>query len=148
MKYRQDNASFVLILERGEELIESLNNFAKAEQLTSGWLASGVGGANQATLAFYDFEAKQYNYRDFEQGLEILSLQGNLSWVDDEPFWHVHAVLSGEDFKSIGGHVKSMTISLTGEILITKLDTHLTRLYDKTTGLKLLATNYERQGDQ
>lgn len=141
MKHYQDKQATVLVLKRGEELIEVLNNFAKTERLTSAWLTSGVGGANRATLAYYDFEARQYNYRDYEQGLEILSLQGNLSWVDGEPFWHVHAVLSDENFQSIGGHVKSLWIGLTGELLITPLDAKLTRRYDETTGLNLLSAD-------
>ena len=148
MKHYQAGQATVLVLERGEQLIESLNEFARSAQLTSGWLTSGVGGANQATLAYYDFEAQQYNYRDFDESLEILSLQGNLSWVNGEPFWHVHAVLSGEDFQSIGGHVKSLRIGLTAELLIMPLSSKLTRNFDETTGLKLLVDGCEHQVGQ
>lgn len=138
MRHYQNQHGTVLVLARGEELIESLNNFAKSEPLASAYVAGGVGGADQAVLAFYDFEARDYNYRDFDEGLEILSLQGNLSWVDDEPFWHVHGTLSGADYQAIGGHIKQLRVALTCEILIVPLDTKLTRTYDETTGLKLL----------
>lgn len=128
----------MLVLDRGEELIESLNDLAKADNLAGAWISGGVGGADMTTLSFYDIEARQYLDREFDESLEILNLSGNLAWVDGEPFWHVHGTLSGRGYQSIGGHVKKLRIGLTGEILITPLDTKLTRQYDTTTSLKLL----------
>lgn len=128
----------MLILERGEEMIESLNRHAAESNLSSAWL-SGLGGAEGLTLGFYDLEARDYKWQEFDQPLEIVSLTGNLVILDDKPFWHIHGVFSGPDYGSISGHVKSLTIGLTGELFITPLDFELTRTYDDETGLKLIS---------
>jgi predicted DNA-binding protein with PD1-like motif len=138
MQYIQNaNRTDLLILKRGEELHSVLNAYAAEHDLKSAWL-NGVGGAGKTTLGFYNFEAREYEWRDFDGPLEILSLQGNLAIVNGEPFWHIHGVFSGQDFAAVGGHVKAMSIALTGELHITTLDTTLTRVFDDETGLKLI----------
>jgi predicted DNA-binding protein with PD1-like motif len=137
MQYIPSGNSSLLILDRGEELHSVLNDFAQERGLASAWL-SGLGGGDNATLGFYDIEIKQYVWREFNEPFEILSLQGNLSLVDGKPFWHVHAVISGRDLQSYGGHVRHLRVGLTGELHITPLDTPLTRQHDDVTGLKLL----------
>lgn len=138
MKRYENLSSDILVLERGEELIASLEKHAKENELAGAWLQSGIGGSNGATLSFYDLESRQYIDRTFLEPLEIISLQGNLAWVDDKPFWHVHGLFATKEYKTIGGHVKQCKIALTGELLITPLTTKMTRTYDETTGLKLL----------
>lgn len=90
------------------------------------------------TLGFYDFEARKYLWKDFDGSLEIVSLTGDMVILDNKPFWHIHGVFSGADYGVISGHVKSLTIGLTGELMITPLDTPVTRTQDETTGLKLI----------
>lgn len=128
----------MLVLGRGEELMATLGTYAKERSLQGAWLQSGVGGAEGAILSFYDFEKKEYKDKTFTEPLEIISLQGNLAWVDSEPFWHVHGVFGTRDYTTISGHVKHVTIALTGELLITPLEAAFSRYYDETTGLKLL----------
>lgn len=137
MKHIPAKGSNLLILQRGEELHQSLATFASEQNLNSAWL-SGLGGADQLAIGFYDIQTKDYVWREYNQPLEILSLTGNLTIVDGKPFWHVHGVFSGTDFAAIGGHVKELQIGLTGEIHITPLGTAMSREYDATTGLKLI----------
>lgn len=127
-----------LVLQRGEELIAALNDHARTENLAGAWLQAGIGGAGSATLAYYDLETRSYIDRTFDEPLEILSLQGNLAWVDGEPFWHIHGTFGTRDYRSIGGHVKRLDIALTGELLLTPTLTRLTRSDDEATGLKLI----------
>jgi len=138
MKRHDSHSSILLILERGEELQESLQTFALGSSgLESAWL-TGLGGAMSATLGFYDFTAKSYIWKTFDEPLEIVSLTGNLSFVDGKPFWHIHGVFSDKNFATVGGHVKELTIGLTGELYITPLVVPLSRHGDDTTGLKLI----------
>jgi predicted DNA-binding protein with PD1-like motif len=137
MKRLDSDSSTLLVLERGEELHESLQSFAFTSEIKSAWL-SGLGGATSVTLGFYDIATKSYIWKKFDEPLEIVSLTGNLSFVDDKPFWHVHGSFSGRDFKTISGHVKELVIGLTGELLITPLTLPLSRSFDETTGLKLI----------
>lgn len=139
MKRLDSHSSTLLILERGEELQKSLQTFAlESGDLESAWL-SGLGGAMSATLGFYDITAKSYLWKTFDEPLEIVSLTGNLSRVDGKPFWHIHGVFSDKNFTTVSGHVKELTIGLTGELNITPLSVPLNRHDDETTGLKLIS---------
>lgn len=127
----------LLVLERGEELHKALDAYAKEAKLDSAWL-SGLGGAGSVTLGFYDLPRERYQWKTFDSPLEIVSLTGNLSIVDGEPFWHIHGVFSGPDYKTIGGHVKELTVGPTCELHVTSLSVPLTRELDEDTGLKLI----------
>lgn len=137
MKEFRSAQGTVLVLQRGEELIETLGRYASEQELSAAWL-SGLGGAGSITISWYDITKKTYKDYSFDGALEILSLSGNLSIVDGEPFWHIHGSFAGLDYAAVGGHVKSLTVGLTCEVMITPLDTPMTRQYDDTTGLNLL----------
>ncbi len=138
MKNYTNKQAGVLILKRGEELMSVLEQYTVEHSLTGAWLQAGVGGAGSAVLSFYDLDRREYVDKTFDKPLEILSLQGNLAWVDDKPFWHVHGVFGTSEYGTVGGHVQRLDIALTGELLITPLETKMTRGYDETTGLKLI----------
>jgi predicted DNA-binding protein with PD1-like motif len=138
MKQFASSNSTLLVLKRGEELHSALATFARETGITSAWL-SGLGGAARATLGYYSLETKSYQWQEFEGPLEILSLTGNLSMVDGEPFWHIHGSFSDTELQAVGGHVKELTVGPTCELLITPLSLSLTRLPDDETGMKLIS---------
>lgn len=141
MKQIQSPPDAILVLERGEELIDSLVSYAREHNLSGAWLQSGLGGAGSAILSFYDLETKTYIDTTLQEPLEIISLQGNLSFVDGEPFWHIHGSFGTRSYQTLSGHVKALTIALTAELLIQPLNSSLVRSYDPATGLKLLKQN-------
>lgn len=138
MKQFADFNSTLLVLKRGEELHTVLANYAREAGLTSAWL-SGLGGAGKATLGYYSLETKSYSWQEFDGPLEILSLTGNLSMADGEPFWHIHGSLSDTKLQAIGGHVKELVVGPTCELLVTPLSLPLTRLPDNETDMKLIS---------
>lgn len=137
MKVIANPNNYVLVLERGEELVTSLDQFAREQNLDSAWV-SGLGGASDVTISWYDIKTKQYVDRAITDALEILSLTGNLSTVDGKPFWHLHGTFAGRDYAAFGGHVKQLVVGLTCELHVTPLETSMTRRHDEETGLKLL----------
>ncbi len=132
------SGTHLLVLSKGEELMEQLEAFAAAQGLVGGWVDI-VGGASAATLGFYDPVARAYEWQEFTEPLEITGLHGDLAIVDGRPAWHIHGTFSRADFSVLGGHVKKCMIGLTGEVLLTPRARALTRVYDDETGLKLLA---------
>ncbi len=54
MKHIQNSPSTILVLERGEELIDSLVTYAREHNLSGAWLQTVLGGSGGATLSFYD----------------------------------------------------------------------------------------------
>jgi uncharacterized protein len=127
----------LLVLAKGEQLMDSLMQYAIKAQHKSAWL-QGIGAASSATVGAYNYKTKGYDWKIYNEPLELLSLQGNLSWVDQKPFWHIHAILSTTSFQAVGGHLKELEIGVTAELLITPLASSLTRALDHETGIKLL----------
>lgn len=127
----------LLVLKRGESLMEKLSEYARGQNLKSAWV-NVIGGADGVTLGFYNLDAREYVWKEFDEELEITGLQGNLVWLDGEPFWHIHGTFGRSDFSTISGHVKDLRIGLTAEVALTPIDEPLTREYDEETGLKLI----------
>lgn len=142
MQKFSNTCGYLVVINRDEEMTAQLANYAKQHNLKSAWI-SGFGGAERVTLGFYDIDTKAYEWKELNEPMEILNLTGNLAWVDGEPFWHVHGIFSGRDLRAVGGHVKELVVGLTCEVLITPLNTPLTRMFDDETGLKLLRSAEE-----
>ena len=139
MKEFANSNGTVIVIQRGEEVISRITNYAREHSLKAAWV-SGLGGAGTVTLGFYDIATKSYEWKALDTPLEILNLTGNLATVDGAPFWHVHGTFGGRDYQAIGGHVKELVVGLTCELLVTSLGTSLTRVFDDETGLKLLSS--------
>lgn len=138
MKSRFDGYNWVIILERGELLMDSLSKFAK-ENNVSGGFVSGLGGAAWAELGFYHLDKKQYSWKKFNQLMEVTSLNGNLALKDGEPVWHIHTTLSDENLQAIGGHLKDLEVAGTMELFLhVIISGGLTRSHNDDIGLDLL----------
>lgn len=129
----------LVVLKRGESLQEKLSEVARERKCKSAWI-NVIGGAMNVTLGFYDLASREYKWQEFDEELEITGLQGNLVWLDGEPFWHIHGTFGRGDYSIIGGHVKELTVGLTAEVSLTPIDEPLTRSYDEETGLKLICS--------
>ena len=70
--------------------------------------------------------------------MEILSLLGNISTKDDEPYLHLHIVVSNDEGEALGGHLTKAVISVTAEISIDIIDTYIGREADSLTGINLI----------
>lgn len=127
----------ILILKRGEELISSIIDFCNKKGVSSAWF-TGLGAGDKAILAFYDLENKKYIKKEVSNPFEITNILGNVAKKDDEIIIHCHATLSDEQMKCFGGHIDSLTISGTCEIIFTILEKPLIRNFNKDTGLNLL----------
>ncbi len=138
MKYRFDGFNHLLRLEKGELLMESLVEFAKINNLETGWVM-GLGACRWAELGFYNLETKSYTWQKFDQPMEIVNLQGNIALKDGQPFAHIHAVLSNNDFQSVAGHVKELEVNATCEIFFHHwFKDGINRKPDENIGLPLL----------
>lgn len=139
MFYKKSNDVYLVRLEEGEELIASLTEFAEERQIKGGFF-HGLGGATSASLGIYRLDTDhEYHFSDFNGPLEIISLNGDIAMKEDGSVMvHCHATVSGPDLKVSGGHVKSIEIGATCEIIVNTGTGPLTRHEDEATGLKLL----------
>lgn len=139
MKYQYDGYNWLVRLDKGERLVESLNSLIKSEKITGAWL-SGLGSCSHAEVGYYDLATKQYVFKELNKPMEILSLQGNVGISGDELSIHIHAMLADESLGVVGGHLKELTVSGTCEIFLHKWwgKPGISRQFDETTDLKLL----------
>lgn len=137
MTFSKDNNSYILRLFKGEKIIETLLSFCKSEAISAGSI-SAIGGASDITLGYFSLETHEYAWKDFPEVHEIVSLTGNVSLVDGEPFIHAHIVISNKEFQAFGGHLKEATVAATLEVVISPNEINLSREMDAEIGLKLL----------
>lgn len=139
MRHVFDGFNHFLRLEKGEQLSATLLEFAAKNKLEGAWV-SGIGGAQSATIGYYDLTTKQYRWRDINDLHEVLSLQGNIALNEDaKPRFHLHGIFSDKNFQTIGGHVKDLTVGATLELFIHRSDrVALHRKLDQGIGLPLL----------
>jgi predicted DNA-binding protein with PD1-like motif len=138
MKYQKTDNRYVVRLDKGEQLMECLQEIIAAESITAAWV-NGLGGAANAELGYYDLKALEYHWHKFDELMEITSLQGNVSTDElNQPVVHLHGSFSRADFSAIGGHVKELEVGGTVELLITEVPLSLVRRQDDAVGLKLL----------
>jgi predicted DNA-binding protein with PD1-like motif len=128
---------YVLRLESGDDILQSLRQFAAKKRLGAS-LLEGIGSLSKVKLGHYDFKTKQYKYQAFEDDLEIVNLTGNIATMNGQPLPHVHVTLGRRDFSVIGGHLDEGSSANMVEIGIWKLPGKLLKAKDEEIGLNVL----------
>ncbi len=115
VQWQSTRYGYVVKLDPGEEIVESLHAFAVARGIRAGAL-SGIGAAGPCELGYFIPGTHEYVRREFPDEYEIGSLTGNWSEFDGEPFPHCHVVLGGDDFVAYTGHLFRGIVTVTCEI--------------------------------
>ncbi len=134
---KEQNNSYVLRFDRGEEFITSMHDFCTKNNIRAGYF-HGIGACHKLELAWYNLQTKKYEAKSIEENLEITSLTGNIALVDGSVFAHTHGVFGNRELQAVAGHVKSMEISATCEVKLDVFDGSIERVFDEVTGLKLM----------
>ena len=137
MKSRKVEDGWLIRLEKGEPVIETLTGFAKENHIPSGFI-TGMGAVTDATVGIYSPEKKEYIKQHFRCDLEVGNLTANIAWLEDsgEPFVHTHVVLADQSLRAITGHLFEATVLVTLEIYIRVFNDKLIRKLDKKMGFK------------
>ena len=137
MEYRRFGDAWVLRLDRGEEIVSSLEAFCRTEDVRLGSV-EGLGASDHVVIGLYDVAERVYHKSTFEEPMEITSLLGNISQKDGDVYLHLHITLGRADSTVIGGHLNECRISATCELFVRPLPgTVERRLDEEETGLNL-----------
>jgi predicted DNA-binding protein with PD1-like motif len=132
MMHSERNGYYLLRLMPGEELIATLEQFCRDQQLTGGFVA-GLGATNEVELAHFNVHTKEYSRRVFSGEYEVVNLTGNISAEK----LHIHMTIGDNTFTTFSGHCLRCVADPTLEIMITPFaETH--RAPDNYSGLQLL----------
>lgn len=136
MEYKQFNDKYILRLDKGEELVKTLREFCKDQEITLGWV-SGIGAVNRATIGLFETATQQYHSHEFTGDMEITSLAGNISRMKGDVYLHLHICLSNAEHKTYGGHLNTAIISATGELIVGMIHGTVEREFNPEVGLNL-----------
>ena len=136
MKSHKNNDFIYVKMEKGEEIIDSLQKIIEKYNIVSGWI-NGIGLIEKIRIGSYDITTKSYNEVDFENAFELTSLIGNITKKDGKPFLHAHITMSDHSCNAFGGHLFHATIAAAGEFFIKVTDNIINRKFDNDTGLYL-----------
>ena len=137
MKWIKAEATYIVRLEKGEEVLSALTEFVR-EQSIQGGSIQGLGAVKDLELGLYDPHQKTYVKRTFEDDMELGNLTGNISHFEGDPVLHCHVTVAASDLQAYTGHLFSATVAVTVECIVIPLSVRLTRARDEEVGLNLL----------
>lgn len=137
MVYQVDGNTIVLVLEQGEDIVEAVTDIAREQNGKFGTV-SGIGACDDVELNFYNLETKTYEKKEIKEPLELISLLGNISHIDEKPFAHLHATFGTNQYETLSGHLTKAVVSATAEIVITMTNLDINRKHNADIGLNLL----------
>lgn len=136
MKYIRNKNTIVLRLDPGEELLESITETSKKENIVLAEV-SAIGAVSSFSVGAYDVKEKRYIKNDFEGVYEIISLSGNITKKDGEEYIHLHMCAANEKGEVCGGHLNRAVISATAEIFLNIHEFEVERRFDENIGLNV-----------
>lgn len=131
---------FLLILKRDQRIPEEIIKCIEAAKL-SGASISAIGALKNPVIAYFNVKTKKYQSKTFKGVYQLLALNGNLSFIQDKPFLHLHAVLGDRQYRAMGGCLVKATVGVTAEIAITPITTRAARSLDESFDLNLIHTD-------
>ncbi|MFW5875583.1 MAG: PPC domain-containing DNA-binding protein [Myxococcota bacterium] len=138
-------------LERGQAVPGAFERLARDRDVAAGWIR-GLGAFEWVELSEYDQKTQKYRpARRFDTPCEILTLEGNLSMKDGQPFAHLHATVSRETeagVEVLGGHLVAAQVFACEFSIECYDDVCLERTRDDATGLSLWRAGEEGSGEE
>ncbi len=131
-------ATWVVVLETGDEAMTCLRRFATDEGLDSASFKA-IGAFERSRLAYFDWEKKEYLPIPVDEQVEVASLTGDIVLdPDGKPVVHVHVVLGRRDGSALAGHLDEGFVRPTLEIVLTETPGALRKRMDYDSGLPLI----------
>ena len=136
MQYRVFGDTYVVRLQRGEEVLACLRELCEKESISLGTV-SAIGAVNHVVVGVYRVDEQKYVANTFDGVMELTSLMGNITEKDGEPYLHLHATFGDLTGKVIGWHLNEAVVSATCELFVRKVEGHVGRRLDPETGLNI-----------
>lgn len=130
--------TFALIFETGDEVLANLQQFATDHRL-SGSHFTAIGALSDVTVAWFNWEKKEYQPIPIREQVEVLMLAGDIALKDNQPAVHAHIVVGKSDGSAHGGHLKEAHVRPTLELILVESTTYLCKKHDPASGLALIS---------
>jgi uncharacterized protein len=137
LEMTDQGTTFVLVFDKGDEVVAELTAFAKTHRLSAAHF-SAIGAFSEATLGFFDRAKRDYRKISVKEQVEVLSLLGDVALDGADPKVHAHVVVGKADGTAHGGHLLEGRVWPTLELVLTESAQHLRKKTDRETGLALI----------
>lgn len=130
--------TYILVLDAEDEAFRCITGFAEREGVTAASITA-IGAFRTATIAFFEFETKNYRKIPVEVQSEVLSLMGDIAVDDDgKASLHLHVVLGLSDGSTKGGHFLEGYVRPTLEVVLRETPAALRRRQRPELGIALI----------
>ncbi len=137
MHYKEMSDGWMVRLENGEEIRAGLSELMQREGIGYGFVG-GLGAVENPHMGYYVLSEKRYVENHFDGDYELVGMTGTLSWHDGKPFPHIHTLLTGAEFMTLGGHCFEATTTATVEMWVRSEKDRIDRQFDENIGLHLM----------
>lgn len=129
---------FVLMFEKGEEVVTGLENFAKKNKVVGGQITA-IGGLSDVVMTWFDWKRKKYKKAaEIRQQVQVLSLTGDIAYEKGHPRVHCQIVVGKPDGSTYGGHLVAAHVRPLLEVILFETSQYFLRRFDPESGLALI----------
>ena len=125
--------TYAVIFETGDEVTEGLARFAQQQSLSASHFTA-IGGFQDVTLGYFDWDKKDYKPIPVTEQVEVLSLIGDIALDKGEPKVHAHVVVAKSDGSAHGGHLLKAHV----RVIVVESAGELRKSYDPLSKLDLI----------
>jgi len=126
---------FLLRAPEGENLVNFVNELAKKKNIIVGSV-SAIGSLRNPKIGYFEEKKGQYKVIELKGTYELVSLMGNISIKDGEPFAHIHVALGDSEGRLWGGHLIEGEVFV-AEVLVQELLGEILERKPQENGLSL-----------
>ena len=137
MKFKKVGERYIISIATGEKVMEKIGEFCERERINNASFA-GIGAVNRIELAHYDVGTKKYTSKVYNEAYEVSNITGNVFLFENVPLVHAHITLGDNKFNTLSGHLVECTISVACELVLTVLESDVSKEHSEEIGLKLL----------
>ena len=129
--------TFALAFEIGDEVLRDMMAFLISEEISTASFTA-IGGFERATVAYFDWQKKEYEKIPIDEQVETLSLVGNVTRLNGQPLIHAHCVLGHRDGHTTGGHLLEGHVCPTIELFLNEVPAQIHKTMRPEINLALM----------
>ncbi len=136
MEYRRFGDTYVVRMDRGEEILETLKKLCEKESIRLAQVEA-LGAVDYAVVSVYDVPTKTFFKKELTGPMEIAGLTGSVTRKAGEPYLHLHGSLCDRELRAWGGHINALRVAATCEMFVRVIQGEVGRKLDEDIGLNL-----------
>ena len=136
MEYRRFGDTYVVRMDRGEEILSSLKDLCLKEDIRLAKV-DALGAVDRAQVCIYDVATKTFFKKEFDEPMEISNLCGTVTRKDGGVYLHLHVTLCDRELRAHGGHATGLRVSATCEMTVTVIPGEVEREMNGDIGLNV-----------